>query len=136
MASLITVADLQEWPGFDAVDPVQAAKLIEVVSGLVEDVARPHVLDPQALPPAIEAVVVSMVRRGLDNPRGLTGEQLGDYQWQGTAASGSIYVSLNEKRVIRRAIGKLGVATVSLEADIPIPTDSPAFGLSSTEIVI
>jgi hypothetical protein len=130
MAGLITLADLLAWPGFDSVDSGQASKLIDVASGLVRDVAKPvdiDALDP--LPPAVEGVVVSMVRRALDNPRGLSGEQLGDYQWQAQGNQSAIYPTRNEKRVIRRAVGKLGVGTVQLEADVPLPPESPAFGL-------
>lgn len=137
MAGLITVADLLEWPGFDDVDSTEATKLIEVASGLVADVASPEILDPATLPPAIEGVVVSMVRRGLDNPRGLTGEQLGDYQWQAQGAQSAIYPTRNEKRVIRRAVGTLGVGAVQLEADVPLPPESPAFGIGDpTEITL
>lgn len=68
------------------------------------------------LPDALVPVVCNMVRRALENPRGLVGEQIGSYQWQ--AASGSataIYVTRDERRLIRRAAGKLGVGTATLE---------------------
>lgn len=73
------------------------------------------------LPGAVVPVIVNMVRRALENPRGLTGEQLGDYQWQ--AASGSqtaIYAMREERRIIRRAAGSLSVSTVQLEGYLPL----------------
>jgi hypothetical protein len=72
------------------------------------------------LPDAVVPVIVNMVRRAHDNPRGLTGEQLGDYQWQATASGQtSIYATRAERSIIRRAAGKLGVAALSLEGYLP-----------------
>ncbi len=72
------------------------------------------------VPDSVVPVIVNMVRRALDNPRGLTGEQLGDYQWQ--AAQGTqagIYATRTERSIIRRAAGTLGVGTVQLEGYLP-----------------
>lgn len=73
------------------------------------------------VPAAVIPVIVNMVRRALENPRGLTGEQLGDYQWQ--AASGTqtaIYATREERKIIRRAAGTLSVGTVQLEGYLPV----------------
>lgn len=73
------------------------------------------------LPDALVPVIVNMVRRAAENPRGLTGEQLGDYQWQ--AAQGQttgIYATRTERRIIRRAAGKLGVGVLHTEGYLPL----------------
>lgn len=71
------------------------------------------------VPEAVVPVIVAMVRRGIENPRGLTGEQLGDYQWQAASATQTaIYATREERRIIRRAAGRLSVGTVQLEGDL------------------
>lgn len=122
MAALITFEQLVARPGFDGVDQAQAEALIDDASALVADIAAPTVLDAATLPPAIIPVIVSMVRRGLSNPRGLTGEQLGDYGWQAQGAGGtSIYATKQERRLIRKAAGTLGAANATLDSDMPLP---------------
>jgi hypothetical protein len=62
---------------------------------------------PDDTPAAVIPVVVSMVRRAIENPRGLSGEQLGDYQWQAGQgiSSATIYATRREERIIRKAAG-------------------------------
>lgn len=71
------------------------------------------------VPDAVVPVLVGMVRRGIENPRGLSGEQLGDYQWQAASATQTaVYATREERRIIRRAAGRLSVGTVALEGDL------------------
>lgn len=116
--SLITFAQLQVRPGFDNVNQDTAEALIDDVSALVKDIADPIELDAATLPESLVPVLTSMVRRGLDNPRGLSSEQVGDVQWQG---SGTIYATRREDRLIRRAVGKPGVGAITLQTDLPLP---------------
>ncbi|GAA3223223.1 hypothetical protein [Actinocorallia longicatena] len=125
MAALITVADLLARPGFGNVDESQAEAVIDDASALVADVAAPVVLTAQTLPKSIVPVLVSMVGRGLHNPRGLQSEQLGDYGWQGGGTAAGLYLTREETRIVRRAVGKLGVGTVTLEGDLPLPPGVP-----------
>lgn len=120
MAALITVADLKARPGFADIDEAEAEAVLADASSLVADVAAPVALTAEALPGSIVPVLVSMVRRGLHNPRGLASEQLGDYGWQGGGGSSGLYLTPEEKRIVRRAVGKLGVGTVTLEGDLPL----------------
>jgi len=121
MAALITFDDLASRPGFEGVDREQAERLIEDASALVADIARPVELDRDNLPPAIKPVLVSMVRRGLHNPHERTSEQLGDYGWQaGGQAAAGIYATRREVRIIRRAVGRLGVGAATLSCDLPL----------------
>lgn len=124
MAALITVEQLIARPGFDGVDEAQASAVLDDVSALVAAVADLAVPWTAATVPAeVVPVIVSMARRGLSNPRGLTGEQLGDYGWQsqGGAGASSLYATRNEKRIIRKAAGRLGATTVTLDSDLPLP---------------
>lgn len=73
------------------------------------------------MPEALVPVIVNMVQRRADNPRGLTGEQLGDYQWQAAQGSATgIYATRTERKLIRKAAGKLGVGTLHLEGYLPL----------------
>lgn len=105
-------------------EAAQAEALIVDASGLVRDEADDDFLDDTTgdltVPDSVVAVVYGMVRRAMENPRGLTGETLGDYTWQsGGSSSSGIYLMRTEKRTIRKAVGKLSVGTVQLEGDLP-----------------
>src|SRR5690606_40356467 len=124
MAALITVEELLARPGFDGADESQAEAVLDDVSALVVQIAG---IDPEwtaeTVPAAVVPVIVSMARRGLSNPRGLTGEQLGDYGWQAQGAGGasSLYATRREERIIRRAAGRSGAGTVNLDNPLPLP---------------
>lgn len=124
MAALITVEQLLARPGFDGVDESQAEAVLDDVSALVVQIAG---IDPEwtadTVPAVVVPVIVSMARRGLANPRGLTGEQLGDYGWQAQGGGGasSLYSTRNEKRIISKAAGRLGVSSVDLDNPLPLP---------------
>lgn len=123
-AALVTYEQLIARPGFSDADQAQAEALLEDASALVRVCVAPDLddVEPPEVPGAVVAVVVNMVRRGLTNPRGLTQETLGDYSYSsgGTSGSASLYLTNREKRIIRKAVGKLGVATVQLEGDLPL----------------
>lgn len=122
MAALITFEQLTARPGFDNVDQAEAEAVIDDVSALVADIAKPVVLTAATLPPAIVPVIVAMVRRGVSNPRGLSSEQMGDYGWQaGGQTSTGVYATRHEERIIRRAAGRLGAGSASLDSDLPLP---------------
>lgn len=125
MAPLVSVTELQARPGFGSADPGELAALLDDASALVREIAEPNLdtIDHTSVdrPPAIVPVVVSMVRRGFTNPRGLTGEQIDDYAWQaqGQGAAGTIYATRREVKLIRRIVNKLGAGTVQLEGFLP-----------------
>jgi hypothetical protein len=123
VAALITLDELLARPGFAGVDEGEAEAVLEDASALVAEIAKPVVLDAATLPPAIVPVLVAMVRRGLSNPLGRSGETLGDYTWQGGT---DLYATRREQAIIRRAAGALGAANVVLDSDLPLPTASPA----------
>lgn len=123
MAALITVEQLTARPGFDGVDEAQASAVLDDVSALVAAVADLDTPWTDATVPAeVVPVIVAMARRGLSNPRGLTGEQLGDYGWQSQGGGGTgIFATRMERRIIRKAAGRLGTTTVELENPLPLP---------------
>lgn len=121
--ALITVEDygIRVGTTYDAGDSSPSAAqeqieaIIEDASALVLQIAQ---LDTDwtvdDVPAAVVPVLVSMVRRAIENPRGLSGEQLGDYQWQagqGISAA-TIYATRREERIIRRAAGRKGLESV------------------------
>jgi hypothetical protein len=131
---LITVAELLARPGFEDLDSGQADAIIADASAIVREVATPELDDVEspATPPAVVAVVVNMIRRGLRNPMGNTQETLGDYSYAGNPAS--LMPTRREVRLIRRAAGKLGASSLTMTSDLPLqesepPTSAEASGL-------
>lgn len=131
--ALITHAQLVAYPGFDGVSEADVAGLLKGASALVELITSPVVLDAATLPPAIEPVLVDMVRRGLNNPHGRSSEQLGDYGWQGQGATVRMYPTREEKRIIRMAAGRMGANTSWLEGPLPLPASRYAVGYSGSD---
>jgi hypothetical protein len=129
--ALITVAELLARPGFEGLDTSQAQALIDDASALVRDAASPQLdtVNSPNTPPAVVAVMVNMIRRGWQNPRGLAQETLGDYSYStGDAAVATLYLTARERRIVRRAAGKLGAASVTLDSDLPIQPSDDYYG--------
>ena len=119
MAALITFEDLAARPGFDGVDQGEAEAVITDASSLVAQIAGLSTpWTAETVPDAVVPVLVSMVRRGLNNPLGHSGETLGDYTWQG---AGGLYATRAEQRIIRKAAGRSSVSSVNLDSPLPLP---------------
>lgn len=97
----------------------QVEALIQDASALVRRIAEGALdaIDSLTVPADVVPVVVAMVRRAVDNPRGLTSERLGDYQW--TGAGQAIYATDEEAAIVRRAVGLSVIGEVTLTNDIP-----------------
>jgi len=117
--ALITFAQLTAYPGFDDATEAGTAALLESASALVQLEADPVELTPETLPPALAPIIVGMVRRGLHNPMGKTSEQLGDYMYQVGGGAASLYLTREERRIVRRAVGRPNVGAIILETPIP-----------------
>lgn len=79
--------------------------------------------DELDVPDVVVAVVCDAVIRRLENPRGLTGETIGDYNWQrnnGRAGNALLYLTAAEARAVRRAAGLPGIGTIQLQGDLPV----------------
>jgi hypothetical protein len=121
---LITVAQLEPrlMRDFTGGALTNVEGLIDDASALVRQVARTDFAT--SVPATIVAVVAQMVRRALDNPEELTGENIGTYGWQGQQPSpsgGSIYVTRAERRIIREAAGRPAVIGISMDTGLGDP---------------
>lgn len=135
MAGLVTVVDLDARK-VRYEDAAQAQAAIDDASGVARTCVAPELDEVQApdpglpaadqgVPAAVVAVVVNMVRRVIANPRALAQESLGDYSYStGGQGVASLLPTAREKRLLRRAVGKLGAGTLTLEGDLPLqPSD-------------
>lgn len=96
----------------------QAEAFISDASALVRRIASGELdtVNPDNVPPEIIPVVVSMVRRGIENPRGNTSERIGDYQWAG---GGGLYATEEEAAIVQSAAGLNVIREVTLTNDLP-----------------
>lgn len=127
MADLITVAQIEARLGqaFTGTDLAQVEALIDDASALVRHVARTDFAT--SVPATIVTVVGQMVRRALDNPGELTGENIGTYGWQAQQPSpsgGSLYVTRAERRIIREAAERPAVITIYADTGLTDPLTS------------
>lgn len=97
----------------------QVGAFIADASALVRRIAKGELdgADSATVSPELIPVVFNMVRRGIENPRGLTSERIGDYQWAG--AGQAIYATDDEVALIRSAAGLGSIGTVELTSDMP-----------------
>lgn len=98
------------------------ADVSEEVWSLVGEDAFHDAEQTLTVPGVVRAAVCDAVMRILENPRGLTGETIGDYNWQAAGARGStglLYLTAAERRTVRRAAGLPPVGTVTLQGDLP-----------------
>jgi hypothetical protein len=102
----------------------QVNALLEDASALILDVADLDAPWTSAtVPAALLPVVCEAARRAFDNPAGLQGETIGSYTWRaGVVTASGVYLTADEKRAVRRAAGRLGVGTVTLTTDLPLPS--------------
>jgi hypothetical protein len=117
MAGLITIEQLEARLGEDLASRAEAEALIEDASALVRQVARTDFAT--TIPAVVVSVVAQMVRRALDNPGDLVSERLGDYSYQtaanvgGAPAGSSLYVTRDERRIIREAAERPAIVTIA-----------------------
>lgn len=135
MAGLITVAELIARPGFESVDSTQAQALIDDASALVRDAASPllDAVESPATPPVVVTVLVSMIRRGFSNPLGHQSENLGDYAYTAGTTGGvaTLYLTSRERKLVRRAVGKLGAGTLNMTGNLPDQASDEYYGFAS-----
>ncbi|OHV42193.1 hypothetical protein BBK14_11265 [Parafrankia soli] len=129
MAALVSYAELTARPGFDGLDEAEAEALLDDASALVRLEARgllDDVVSPDT-PGAVRVVVIQMARRGWSNPAGYQQESLGDHSYtagvSGSSGVATLYLTAREKKIIRRAVGVLGVGTAQLEGYLPETDD-------------
>ena len=131
MADLITMAHYLARTGSDLADinTDQVSALITDASALVIDVVNDtdvtDTWDTSTVPASIVPVVVAMIRRAIDNPNGYRSESIDGYSFTGGTETTGLFATRGETRVIRRAVGASGVATLNLGSDLhyPLGTD-------------
>lgn len=127
--SLITVAFYETRYG--AGDAAQIQAFIDDVSGEVvdyvdsldndtDDPINASAWDETTTPTAVQSVVARVVNRSIGNPFGISQEGLGDHQRTFVSGSAGGTLAPKDKKIIRRAIGRLGANTVSLEGYLPL----------------
>jgi hypothetical protein len=128
MADLITVAQLEARlkEEFTGTALAQVEGLIADASAMVRHVARTDFAT--SVPAVIVTVVAQVVRRALENPGELTGENIGTYGWQAQHSSapsgGSLYVTRAERRLIREVAGRPAVIGISGDTGLLDPLTS------------
>lgn len=99
-----------------------ASALIRVEAG-ADWVGTGNTLDfgdmDQRLADALVSVCCAVVQRVLNNPQGATSMSLGDASVTLTDASTDVYLTRNERRIIRRAAGLGAVGSVELYVGTP-----------------
>ena len=137
-SGLIAVADLDA-RRVSYEDATQAQALIDDASAIVrayvspvfDDVTRGGVL---STPDVVVMVVVSMVRRALTNPVGLSMEVLGDYTYQaGSNAVATLMPTARERRLLRLAASAFAVSrgmefSAPGSSSIYLRSDTPGSG--------
>lgn len=124
MTALVTVDFVTARPGFAGVDEGELQAVIDDASALVALACSPNLdgFDDTTCPPAVAAVLVNMVRRGVGNPKGAQSETLGDYSYAMASEGGvpTIYLTRRELKIVRRATGTLGVLPLSIVGYLPV----------------
>lgn len=67
--------------------------------------------DPLPVPASIRYVVLRMVDRAVRNPNAFSAEAAGDYSYQRTDVQPGVYLTDDERAIIRKAVGKSGLWT-------------------------
>jgi hypothetical protein len=127
-APLATVDDVAARLGqtLDPTDPQVLARLGDA-SEIVRAYAGETWLDDEGdlddVPDAIPGVVAQMVERAARNPMGVVAEQktAGPFQQQfsfGADAATRIYMTRNDKMVVRAAVGRTGIGTIATSRGI------------------
>lgn len=117
MLPLATVEDVESRLArqFTVDETTRVTALLDDASALVRDEAGRTWLDVngvlEAVPAAVRAVVLRAVERAVRNPQGFSAESAGDYSYQRTGVEQGVYLTEQERKILRRAIGRTGLWT-------------------------
>jgi len=94
--------------------------LLNDACALASDITDTEYADGVDVPGGVIACVCAAVRRAYENPTGIQGETIGDYSWRAASVgSGGVYFTEDEKRTLRRAVGKSSGGYIELEGYLP-----------------
>lgn len=90
--------------------------LLDDASALVRDEAGVTWIAPTTgalltVPESVRVVVLRVVERAIRNPQGFSAESAGDYSYQRTGVEPGVYITDREQKIIRRAVGRVGLWT-------------------------
>lgn len=128
--------DLERLLGASADDPLRALALLENASAIVRAYAgltwlNDDETDLEDVPADIPGVVAGMVERATRNPSGTVAESAGPFSRSfGPDAAQRLYMTSNEKLVIRAAAGRGTVGTIQTSRG-PVETPPVRPGFSS-----
>lgn len=72
------------------------------------------------IPDEVITVVIDAAERAIVNPRGVTGEQVGQYSYQiASGGGGGVYLTKQEKSMLRGVRGSIGISTAKLTSNLP-----------------
>lgn len=114
--------------GIPAGDEPRAQAALDDVSTLIRSIAGVDWVDTDNpaeladdLPDIIVTVTLSAARRVLDNPDGIQQESIDNYSRTLVNPSGDVYLTANEKRLVRKAAGRSEIGSVELESPYQPP---------------
>lgn len=117
--ALATLDDLYARMGVVS-DEGRARALLDDASALIRAEANYTWLDAdgalETVPALIVMVCCKVAERVMSNPEGLSGEAIGGYSAQFSNASSDVYLTKQERRLVRKASGVMAIGTVELES--------------------
>lgn len=112
------------------VDLERALAAIDDASALVRGEAGEDWVDdhdePEEVPELIQAIVLQVAYRAYRNPEGVFSTQVGDVQvsYGREGHGGAIFLTDDEKKALRRAMGRSAVSSIQLETPYAIGIDN------------
>lgn len=101
-----------------------SAEVVDYVTVLGYDASDWGVDSGDTEPPAaVQGVVARVVNRALSNPLGVSSEGLGDHNITFTLGQSGGTLGPKDRRIIRRAIRKLGVVALDMDGYLPLEDD-------------
>lgn len=114
LPSLATLDELEVRIGRQD-DAARAEAVLRDASNLARDEAKKNWVDDagaiSGVPDVVVTLVLTVARRALENPAGLTSETVGDYTWRREGIEPGVYLTEREIRILRRIAGKSGLWT-------------------------
>lgn len=115
---------------FTEAEEAKAGLYLRIISGFVRLYACDDMVDPDdptqaRTPDVVLGIILTAYSRAIDNPRGLTSERIGDYQWTAHPAPGAsnqgtgLYLSNAEVELVRDATDCGGLASIEFDAYMP-----------------
>jgi hypothetical protein len=119
VSALASLDDLRTRMG-SVSDEARALALLDDASALIRAEANYTWIDAEGLDEEVPALILmvccKVVERVLSNPDGLSGEAIGGYSAQFSNASTDVYLTKQERRLVRKAAGTTPIGTIELQS--------------------